>query len=450
MAGRRGRTELEGTLKLPEGQTLCRRLGRVFLKVLDGPEAGRESKLLATRITGGRTAVNDLVLSAASVSATHFELRLRDEGVLLRDLGSTNGTFIRGTRVREAWLEPGVTFHAGRCGIKLVAADPIDVPVSTQHRFETMLGTSEAMREAFAMLEQAAPTPMDVLLYGETGTGKELAARGLHAHSTRSKGPFVVLDCGALPSELAEAAVLGYRKGAFTGAVADTPGCFEDAKGGTLFIDELGELPLALQPKLLRVLDRREVQRVGDTRVRPVDVRIVAATHRDIRRMVGEELFREDLYFRLAELTVELPPLRRRRDDILVLAQNFLDELGAPLPEPRTLAKDALAALVAHPWPGNVRELKKAIKRAVYLAPSHEIHAADLALHRGEPTRDADALDEVLSMPLEQAREAFEALFLSRLLESTGGNITRAAERVGYTRHGLRDLLQRRGVYRKT
>ncbi|MFY0540109.1 sigma 54-interacting transcriptional regulator [Nannocystis pusilla] len=294
-----------------------RPLRRVMLRVTDGPDRDAQVQTARPRLTIGRSAVNDLVLTDSSISGLHAELQLGSGGphgaVLLRDLGSTNGTHVGGVRIREAWIEPGATIHVGKTAIAFLAEDEVQVPISRQTHFGALLGQSPGMRELFAVLERIADTDMSVLVGGETGSGKELVARALHDESPRHKGPFVVLDCSALPRELAEAAILGHRKGAFTSALESRAGAFEEAHGGTLFLDEIGELPLELQPKLLRVLDRREVQRIGETQVRKVDVRVVAATHRDLKTMVGQGLFREDLYFRLSVMTVELPPLRARR-----------------------------------------------------------------------------------------------------------------------------------------
>jgi transcriptional regulator with PAS, ATPase and Fis domain len=436
------------TIEIPRGQVMHRRLGRVKLRVRTGTDRGREVEVARATVTGGRSDINDLVLSDGSVSTTHFELVLRDGGVLLRDRGSTNGTWIGNVRIVGAWIDVGTVFSPGqRIEIELVTADEVDVPISPHDRFEELHGASLAMREVFTILEQAATASLDVLLHGETGTGKELAARAVHSRSPRASGPFVVLDCAALPRELAEATILGYKKGAFTGAIEDSAGCFEEAHGGTLFMDEIGELPLDLQPKLLRVLDRREVQRIGEVKTRTVDVRLVAATHRDLRQMVGEGKFRSDLYYRLAELTVTLPALRERGRDVLLLADRFLEGFARTRGMPLTFSDEAYQALLGHPWAGNVRELKKVIKRAAMLCQGPRILRDDLIL--GSRTAEVgDTSDEIYSLPLEQARMAFEREYFTRLLEQTGWNVSEAARRTGYTRQGLRDLLKRIGVMR--
>ncbi len=443
-------------------------LRRVQLCVQAGPDQGARVQVARSRVTVGRSAVNDLVLSDSSVSGTHVEIVLGDQGVLVRDLGSTNGTTIDGVRVREAWIEPGGIIQLGKTEIVLQSADEVEVPISKRDTFGALYGSSAAMREVFAVLERVAPTDMSVLIGGETGTGKELVARALHDESRRAAGPFVVLDCGSLPRELAEAAILGHRKGAFTGAVADRAGAFEEAHGGTLFLDEIGELPLELQPKLLRVLDRREVQRIGESRVRQVDVRVVAATHRDLRKLVGQGQFREDLYFRLSVMAVDMPPLRARGDDVVRLAERFLADFRRVYGHAPTLGAAARAALLAESWPGNVRQLKNVIQRAAHLARGEVIEPADLHLGRreerhqippaettpaGPATPGGPAVDEALyELPFKEAKQrlvdGFERAYLSRLMEATGGNLSRAAARAGITRYYLRELLKRLGLHK--
>ncbi|MCH9681675.1 MAG: sigma 54-interacting transcriptional regulator [Deltaproteobacteria bacterium] len=435
------------TRRLGEHERLHSRLGRGLVRVESGPDRGREASFSGLRLTAGRAAVNDLRLDDDAVSGAHFELRLSQGGVCLRDLGSTNGTFLGEARLGEAWIEPGAVFRAGTDQIRLVAAEPVEVPISQDDRFEELSGQSPAMRELFSLLARIAPTPMDVLVGGETGTGKELVARALHARSPRRDGPLVVLDCAALPRELAEAAILGHRRGSFTGAVEDRAGCFERADGGTVFLDEVGELSLELQPKLLRVLERREVLRIGDDRSRTVDVRVVAATHRDLRRMVADGEFREDLYFRLADVAVELPPLRDRGADVVLLAERFVEELAGE--RPLRLSSGAKAALDAEAWPGNVRELRRAIRRAVFLAEGSRIDRADIApgLYGPHAQRRGGAADELFSLPFRDARQQFEEGYFRALLAETAGNLSEAARRSGYSRQGLRERLRRLELY---
>ena len=441
-----------------------KQLRRVMLRVTDGPDKGSQLTVARSRITIGRSAVNDLVLSDTSVSGTHAELIIGESGVHVHDLDSTNGTFIGSVRVREAWIEPGSVLRVGKTEVELLAADEVQVPISGEDHFGALYGSSPAMREVFATLERVAPTEMSVLIHGETGSGKELVARALHDESHREKHPFVVLDCGSLPRELAEAAILGHKKGAFTGAVSDRAGCFEEADGGTLFLDEIGELPLDLQPKLLRVLDRREVQRIGESQVRQVDVRVVAATHRDLRMMVGQGQFREDLYFRLSVMGVELPPLRKRGDDVVMLAEKFLEDFVRSYPRPvqkPRLSDAARHALQAEQFPGNVRQLKNVIQRAAHLCRDSVIEPSDLHLGRREQTVSPAASDgaptggidpALFDTPFKEAKQhmvdSFERAYFGKLLEKTDGNLSRASAEAGITRYYLRELLKRLGMHK--
>ena len=456
-------TSLTTTFFAPEATH--RQLRRVRLRVKSGPDVGSQSTVARSRITIGRSAVNDLVLTDSSISGTHAEIVIGDDGVQLHDLGSTNGSFIGGIRVVSAWIEPGMVIKLGKTEIELSSADEVQIPISGEDHFGALYGRSPAMREVFATLERVAPTEMSVLIGGETGTGKELVARALHDESNRQKGPFVVLDCGSLPRELAEAAILGHKKGSFTGAVNDRPGCFEEADGGTLFLDEIGELPLELQPKLLRVLDRREVQRIGESTMRKVDVRVVAATHRDLRMMVGQGSFREDLYFRLSVMSVDMPPLRVRGEDVVMLADRFLDELvrtmNGALQRP-TFNDAAREALQSEKFPGNVRQLKNVIQRAAHLCRNGIIEPSDLHLGRREERPIATGQSEgggqggydpaLLETPFKEAKQVmvdgFERAYFKRLLAKTDNNLSRAAAEAGITRYYLRELLKRLGMHK--
>jgi DNA-binding NtrC family response regulator len=444
-----------------------KQLRRVMLRVKDGPDRGAQITVARSRVTIGRSAVNDLVLTDTSVSGTHAEIVVGEGGVIIHDLESTNGTFAGAIRIKSAWIEPGTAIKCGKTEIELLSADEVQVPISGEDHFGAMYGRSSAMREVFATLERVAPTEMSVLIGGETGTGKELVARALHDESNRAQGPFVVLDCGSLPRELAEAAILGHKKGSFTGAVTDRAGCFEEGNGGTLFLDEIGELPMDLQPKLLRVLDRREVQRIGESQVRKVDVRVVAATHRDLRMMVGQGMFREDLYFRLSVMSVDLPPLRERGEDVVMLGDRFLDDfvrmVNGTVPKPR-ISDAAREALVAEPFPGNVRQLKNIIQRAAHLCRGGVIEPSDLHLGRREdPRAMASATNDrtappgsfgaaLLDAPFKDAKQTmvdnFEREYFSRLLDRTDGNLSRAAAEAGITRYYLRELLKRLGMHK--
>ena len=460
--------ELTTTLRAArEHETMQRRRGALVLEAA-GVRQLLEPAFGATRVVGGRRAPADIVLDDGSVSGLHFELDFSGVEVVLRDLGSTNGTWIHGMRIEGVVLPLGTQFLAGRVPVVLERLTEIERPVSTTPSFGDLLGESEPMRELFALLARVAPTDIDVLVLGETGTGKELVARALHGHSRRAEGPMVVLDCGSLPAELAESEINGHRKGAFTGATTDHAGVFEAAHSGTIFLDEIGELPLDLQPKLLRVLERREVRRVGETKPRPADVRVVAATHRDLRAMVADGRFREDLYFRLAGFAVELPPLRRRAQDIAGLAAHFLSRYGDTQGRTPSLSTAALDRLRAHAWPGNVRELRDVIKVAAQLAERAVLDADDLHLGvgfraarervaglgrkdaagwDGDDERAAQARrDRVPPLPLEQARLAWLHEYFVGLLAFTGGNVSEAARVAEVDRRQVQRWLARLGV----
>jgi DNA-binding NtrC family response regulator len=440
---------LTTTLSQPrEGEILEKRLVDATVRVLDGPDEGATYTLPYPRALGGRGEHVDIPLTDASVSATHFELTFADHVVYLRDLGSRNGTWVGRARLEDRiQLHDGAEFHAGGCGLRVDFGGERDRPITTSETFHGMRATSLKMRQVFALLARVAPLPLSVLLLGETGTGKEEAARALHLGSGRT-GPFEVLDCSGIPRDLAESTIHGHAKGAFTGAVNDRPGAFEQADGGTLLLDEIGELPLDMQTRLLRVLDRREVQRVGETKVRPVDVRVLAATNRDLKLEVAAGRFRPDLYHRLVLITVELPPLREHADDVGVLARHFLQSVSAARGRTFTLSAEAIALLGTQPWPGNIRELKAVIERSGYLARDTQLGVSDIVL---DPSGSRSVEDErLLELPLKQALELVTDRFCrdycQRLLARFDSDLDRLAAHAGYSRKGLRELMRRVGL----
>jgi DNA-binding NtrC family response regulator len=307
------------------------------------------------------------------------------------------------------------------------------------------------MQEVYRLLERAAGLDITVLLGGETGTGKELAARAVHYHSARQAGRFVPVNCGALPGELVESELFGHAKGSFTGATGMKRGLFEEAEGGTIFLDEIGELPLPVQVKLNRVLQEKELRRVGDTLAVKVNVRVIAATHRDLKAEVKAGRFREDLYYRLHVFPVVLPALRERREDIPLLASHFLEKhsqvLGRPI---NAFSPDALRSLTGYPWPGNVRELENAIERAVAVARSEKIQLRDLPADVRGTQEGAIPAEQLAKMPYREAvdlaRDRVTRDYLVALLRDLDGNVTRAAERAGMARESLHRLLKRYGV----
>lgn len=421
-----------------------RRPGQLRLRIASDASTPRVETIVKDRIACGRSAINDIVLDEPSLSATHFSLELAPQGIKLADRGSTNGTWFCGARVSEVWLSDGASFNAGPYRFDILGTDAVQVPVLSATEFHGMYGESAAIREVFARLARLGVTDLDLFLEGETGTGKEMAARALHAASPRADMPFVVLDCAWLPRNLAEETIFGHVKGAYTQAHEAAPGCFEVAEGGTLFIDEIGELPLDIQPRLLRVLDRREVQRLGERHLRKVNVRVVAATNRDLRQMVADGLFREDLYYRLVEESIHLPPLRERDGDILHIAHALLEKFSGECGIEFSLSPEAREALKGHDWPGNVRQLYKALRRVSRLAPSAVITPADLRLSAPAPS---DAVGELFDLPIAEAVSGLEREYLKRLMADANGVVSVAARKAGLSRKGLRDRLKRYDLY---
>jgi DNA-binding NtrC family response regulator len=392
---------------------------RFWLLVVDGPDSGATFTSAGERTVIGTYDAADLVLHDSTVSRFHCEIVSGPGRLVLRDLGSLNGTRVNGVAIGAAILASGATVSVGRTQIRFDAAsEPLRLPVSERTSFGLLAGRSTAMRRAFALLERAAATDTTVLLEGEVGSGKEAAAESIHRESARRDGPFIAVDCGAASAAQLESELFGRED---PGARA---GAFEAAHGGTLFLDEIGELPLELQPKLLRVLERREVRRVTGGRPAPVDVRVVAASSRNLRTEVNAKRFRSDLYYRLAVVAVRMPPLRERTGDLPLLVEAFG---GGPV-----------AGLADGPWPGNVRELRERIERRRALAEAP-----------GAPGAGAEpAIDP--SEPLEAGREAWvrahERNHLAALLQRHGGDVLRAARAAAVDRLTFHRLLARHGL----
>ncbi len=426
-------------------------LRRCKLVVTGGPQAGVELILDGDLIRVGKAAGNDLVLDDERVSRVHFELVRDARGILLRDLGSTNGTFLDGAEVREAYVRAGALVAAGGVELRVTPFEErIEIRPSTHDRLGELVGASAAMRTIYGLIERIAPTDATVLIGGETGTGKDVMARTLHARSRRAAGPMVVVDCGAVAGSLIESELFGHEKGAFTGAVAARAGAFELASGGTVFLDEIGELALDLQPKLLRVLEAREVRRVGGNKVVPVDLRVIAATRKDLREEIAKGKFREDLYFRLAVVPVTAPPLRDRAEDVPRLAEHFLAQLAGPAAP--TLSATAAAALMAYAWPGNIRELRNVVERSLALGvdPGQLVAPIDrsAATSTNSGTGDVFAFEPGKSFrdTKEAWNELFERRFLRWLYDRADGNVSRAARDADMDRKYLHKLLRRYGI----
>jgi DNA-binding NtrC family response regulator len=432
------------------------RLHRCRLQVRSGPDAGREVLTSHERVRAGTHATNDLVLAEdRTVSRHHFEVQRTDRGWLLVDLKSTNGTFLDGRRVERAYLSPGSLIRAGQSSVHFSPVDEeVVVPPAEDGQLGGMVGSSVRMRQVFGLLRRIAPLDVSVVIQGETGTGKELVARALHTLSPRRKGPMEVLDCGAIPPSLIESELFGHEKGAFTGATSARAGAFERAQGGTIFLDELGELRPDLQPKLLRVLEAREVRRVGGSEVIPVDVRVIAATHRDLLKHVEAGLFREDLYFRLSVLTVQLPPLRERAEDIpLILRHALSDPELVATHGAKHLSEAAEAALCAYAWPGNVRELMNVLSHVLTFSEGPVVLPEHLPPRvRGAQREGQLPFNEHLSFKdaKEQLLESFEREYLLEVLKRCGGNVSRAARESGLHRKTLERMVKKHGLEPRT
>jgi DNA-binding NtrC family response regulator len=442
--------ELLATRTRVIGGRAQRRL-RTYRLVVDTPNHPREEHIhRATRITAGTREENDIVIADESVSRAHFEISLDDRGYRLRDLESTNGTLVDGYRINDGYLRAGSVIRVGRTAITFSPlGEEVDVPASDDASFGPIVGKSLPMRELYALLAKAAPTPATVLIEGETGSGKELVARAVHEASPRAKAPFVVFDCASVPRTLMESELLGHEKGAFTGAMQAHAGALEQADGGTLFLDELGELPIDLQPKLLRALQQRVVRRLGGTEEKTVDVRIVAATNRDLVREINRGTFRDDLYFRLAVVRVRVPPLRERLDDLRLLANRFirLDVEDAARAErfAGAIDDDEWRRLRRHPWPGNVRELRNVVTRTVVLSidDPHPKFAFEAPPPILVPDADSVDLDRPFVEQKEEVLAKFEASYLLGQLARHGGNMSAAARAAGLDRMYFKRLVKK-------
>ncbi|MEM9462574.1 MAG: sigma 54-interacting transcriptional regulator [Myxococcota bacterium] len=433
-------------------EIVASRSGRLRLRVVTAGD-GRDLEVEGPRVTIGSHQASTVTVDDLSVSRAHCELEVKETGVMLRDSGSKNGTWFNGIQVSEIWLPVGSHFTIGNSTVTLRGVGAVEVHVSNKGRFGGLHGSGTTMGELFAKLERIASVELDVLCVGETGTGKELIAKGIHEHSDRRHGPFVVVDCTTLNSGIAESILFGHRKGSFTDASRDQAGLLEQADGGTLFLDEIGELPVDLQPKLLRCLETSETRRLGDYRYRRFDARLVAATNRNLLRMISKGEFREDLYYRLAATRVDIPPLRDRSNgNISLLADLFLERLSRERGMNLCFDKEVYAVLERHRWRGNVRELYNTVRTVAMLSESETVHVGDLPsleAREGDATRSADgikvamsAVETLFGMSWERARRTFGTLYATRLMTDNGGNQTRAAQQAEISRNTFRSLLR--------
>jgi transcriptional regulator with GAF, ATPase, and Fis domain len=422
------------------------RYWKTRILVSKGPDLGLSMDTFGGTLRIGTDSYNDLVLTDPTVSRNHCEIDAENNEIRVRDAGSTNGVLAGGMRLYDAAVAPNTVLQLGDTQVTILTlSEPIDREQAEEVRFGDLLGASSRMREMFTDLKRIAATDIGVLIEGETGTGKELVAESIHSASARAECPFVVFDCSAVTASLAESELFGHERGAFTGAVASRPGVFEQAHTGTIFIDELGELPKDLQPKLLRVLEKREVRRLGGNRTIPVDVRVVAATNRNLAAEVRLKNFREDLYFRIAAAHVYVPPLRDRLSDLPLLVEHFL-RLERSSRSASEIPTSVWELFRSYRWPGNVRELRNAVQRLL-ITPERPLPNVDTI--STEPTHGpADQLEPHLPLRFarRKAADEFEHDYVYSVLQRTDGNVTRAAAIAEVSRQMIQKLMKKYGI----
>jgi len=425
------------------------KLASFVVQVVEGPDTGASLTIdgsQPSRALVGKSAICQLCLKDPKVSRRHLALDIAGDALRLTDLGSTNGTLVSGVRFVEVLVDgQAELIRLGDSVLRVTRLAPSLVAVPAVDSFGRVIGASPEMRRLYPLCERLAASDVPLVIEGETGTGKELLAESLHERSARASGPFVVFDCTAVPANLIEATLFGHERGAFTGAIAANKGLFQEANGGTLLIDEVGDLDVALQPKLLRAIERAEVRPLGGSRWISVDVRVMAATRRDLDKEIQAGRFRDDLFYRLAVARIELPPLRQRRGDIALLARHFWERLGGDGPLPY----DLLVRLENHDWPGNIRELHNAVARRLALG---DLAHAPLEVRQGSATAGShppppnallpgdDVIARVikLGLPLSRSRELvvddFERRYVQAVLDRHQGDATRAAQASGIAR----------------
>jgi DNA-binding NtrC family response regulator len=439
-----------------DGRPTSIHLRKCKLVLAEGPRP-REWTFGDSTVSIGAMEDNDLVLHDETVSRYHCRIVQEGSSYVLVDLASTNGTFINRVRIKEGYLKPGCTIGMGQTELKFLTADEkVEIVPSRKDHCGDIIGKHPRMREIYSIIEKISPTTTTVVIEGETGTGKEVVAQTIHKLSARAAGPLMVFDCGAVPQNLLESELFGHEKGSFTGAIMTRQGIFEMSHGGSLFLDELGELSFDLQPKLLRALEQREIRRVGSNKPIKVDVRVIAATNRNLEEEVRAGRFRQDLFYRLSVVRLFLPPLRDRVEDIPLLVKQFLRTAsyarGADgAPRVTGISREALDLLCAYSWPGNVRELVNVTERACSFCESDTIQVHDLP----EQIRDAPTAGATRDLPtgeytFKEAKErwvsSFERDYIVNLLRKNGGNISHAAREADIDRKYFRKLMRKYGI----
>jgi two-component system, NtrC family, response regulator GlrR len=433
---------------------------RFRLAVVKGPQGGVSWESGTDRCSIGSHPSNDLVISDPTVSRFHCEVQVSESGARVRDLDSRNGTILDGVQVIEGFARSGSLIRMGATVVQFqLSAESNPIPLSERTTFGSLVGASVSMLRVFGLLERAASSDSTVLLEGETGTGKGQMAQSIHRHSARKKAPFQTIDCSSIPANLLESELFGHEKGAFSGATERREGIFESANGGTIFLDEIGEMPQDLQPKLLRVLEDRVIRRIGSNQERAVNVRVIAATNRDLRAEVNLGRFRSDLYFRIAVLKVSIPPLRQRPEDIPSLVDHILRSFGAsetvmaPFRRPEFLGQLQRSA-----WPGNVRELRNYLERclvfedALPMSDAMDVGGGEHGngLNESSPSSPSGVPAVDSNVPFVEARRRamgeWERHYLEELLQQHGGKMSQAAAAAGINRVYLYKLLTRHGL----
>jgi DNA-binding NtrC family response regulator len=444
------------------GHTLPHSISSVYalpklLFVVDregGNASERRIEIDGDRIRIGSHPSNEIVIDDRMVSRFHCTLTLGRAAWSITDSGSKNGTYVSGVRIREAIL-PSKECEL-RVGNSLLRVAPLGtanlVRISELSRFGGLYGASAAMRRVYDVLERVAASDTTILIQGESGTGKELVAHEIVQRGARARRPFLTIDCSAISPALIESELFGHARGAFTGADRLRIGAFEAAHGGTVFLDEIGEMPLDMQPKLLRALESREIRRAGENEARKVDVRVIAATNRNLESEVNRGRFREDLYFRLSVISVCLPPLRERLEDIPIIVRAFLEDMEA-VDADALFSSDVFRELARHDWPGNVRELRNYVERVLVLQDSGAISSRASVDDERDARGDASAsigadIEEPFKTGKERVISRYEQAYLEKLMAWAGGNVSRAARRAKIDRMYLHRLLQRYAIKR--
>jgi len=422
------------------------------LLIINGTLQGEEFMIDKDIFTIGSGPHNDLVLQDSTVSRRHCELQLMSDGYSIRDFGSTNGTLINGVRVTEAFLNQGTQVQLGNTKVVFCPVQQTRMfEFSQKEEFGSLLGKSIPMRRVFHLAERYAPTDATMLVEGETGTGKEVLAEEIHRHSPRKNKPFIIIDCASLAKDIIESELFGHTKGAFTGATSDRTGAFEHADGGTVFLDEIGNLSPELQPKLLRVIEKKEVKRIGMNRLTSINVRIISATNRKLESEVNAGRFREDLYFRLSVVHIELPPLRLRKEDIPMLTMKFLREFhGDKALDHVVNFKKTMDAFANYDWPGNVRELRNLIEMACYGAPGPVDLSTFLYLNKTKAGENRIGQEFGTDRPFKIVKgkviAEFEKNYIQDILTRNEGNISKASREAGIERAYLQRLIKKHGL----